>query len=142
MLAFSLVHIPYVLAVCEAVVCKSLGETIHSGTLTKTHAHIHAHTHVHAHSRLRGCVSSSALWAELPGVWESSGVPCLYAVKQTLSHTDSSQVTNGLTAPVSDKLLGTLSPADLYTHIHTHMHTMVTNITVFVWRIRAKETAG
>lgn len=65
-LVFSLVHIPYVLAVCEAVVCKSLGETIHSGTLTKTHTHIHKHTCMH-----------TALWAELPGVWESSGVPCM-----------------------------------------------------------------
>lgn len=56
-LVFSLVHIPYVLAVCEAVVCKSLGETIHSGTLTNTHTHIHKHTCMH-----------TALWAELPGV--------------------------------------------------------------------------
>lgn len=112
MLAFSLVHIPYVLAVCEAVVCKSLGETIHSGTLTKTHTYTRAHTHVHAHCTVgRAARSVGVQWC------------ALYAVKQTLSHTDSSQVTNGLTAPVSDKLLGTLSPADLYAHIHTHTYT-------------------
>lgn len=111
MLAFSLVHIPYVLAVCEAVVCKSLGETIHSGTLTKTHTHVHAHCTVGRAAR-----SVGVQWC------------ALYAVKQTLSHTDSSQVTNGLTAPVSDKLLGTLSPADLYTHTHTYTQRSQTSL--------------
>lgn len=53
--------------------------------------------------------------AELPGAQEPAPLPCLEPVKQTLIRSNSSQVTNGLTAFGSDKPLGVLNPADLHT---------------------------
>lgn len=76
--ALLLVCVPSVLAGCKAVVCKCLREVIHNGTHTSAHTAMHAHTHTLQAQWKWMCVSSSAvLWAELPGVLESSAVLCL-----------------------------------------------------------------
>lgn len=74
-------------------------------------------TQRHSCCRVSGDVCPALLFcgAELPGAQEPALLPCLEPVKQTLIRSNSSQVTNGLTAFGSDKPLGALNPADLHT---------------------------